>query len=181
MSNSNPVELSDGNAHETNEFDGNGDNESHSDQQISSMENRQQADQIEADVIANRSVQSQRDLNDTFQSNYMDFADTSQNEFIIDRDMPSDEEAAGASLHRRLVAPPNEIRSRKRQSRSRQSNVNDDEQDIIKKLRERQLELANLQVDCQKVLLENAKITQKKCMEELLYIQEQRRNLNSNE
>lgn len=85
-------------------------------------------------------------------------------EFDIDRQLRLEREAENESHQtRRLLAPRNEIRQRNRPPSKRQQN-NDSFQD----LRERQLQLVNLQIDYTKVLLENAKITQEKCKAELL-------------
>lgn len=85
-------------------------------------------------------------------------------EFDIERQARLEREAeTEANQNRRLLAPRNEIRQRARQPSKRQQN-----QDSFQVLRERQLQLVNLQIDYTKVLLENAKITQEKCKAELL-------------
>lgn len=85
-------------------------------------------------------------------------------------------------LNRRLTAPPNEIRRRNRSRQTQSANRNGNS--TIDSLREKQMQLVDLQIDLQKVLLENAKITQKETQEKYLYTKALRmsaeQNLNSN-
>lgn len=60
-----------------------------------------------------------------------------------------------ANSNRRLLAPPDKIRNRNRQPKKNQTI-----QDMIQCLREKQLEIVNLQIGVNKILLQNAKITQ---------------------
>lgn len=88
---------------------------------------------------------------------------------------------------RSLLSPREEIRSRNRQTRTR-TNTNTNNDHLLTELRTKQLALLDIQLNCQnvqldyqKVLLENAKIAQKECIEKLLVAQAVRANtLNSN-
>lgn len=97
-------------------------------------------------------------------------------EFEIDRHLRLvREEEEEASLGRRLLAPPGEIKIRNRQTKKGKPN-----DDMIQNLRKKQFELVNLQINLHKVLLENAKITQQECKEKLLLAQALRMNGNPN-
>lgn len=68
-----------------------------------------------------------------------------------------------------LLSPREEIRQRNNQTRSTQSNTIND--NLLRQLRTKQVELVDLQLEYQKVMLENAKISQKKKIEKLLLAQ----------
>lgn len=112
------------------------------------------SDQHEANVSQGRSQQQHPDL----------FAVDDELQFP-NESVPDEFLEERASLNRRLVAPIGEIRQRHRQSRMRQSNTNNE--DLVRTLRVKQLALADIQMDVQKVLLENAKIAQEECIEKL--------------
>lgn len=86
-------------------------------------------------------------------------------ETIIDRHLrlQREEDERLATTNRSLLAPREELRIRNRQPAKKQTNTDN----LLTTLREKQLELVNIQINLQKTLLENAQIMQKEYKERL--------------